>query len=123
MPTLLHDPRIACQWSTSPRAGWIRRRRIEFVSDDAHGGIDVFIGRVRASSHGRQCVAIHYDMFDPLALNGLPRHRRGGGRTLRPEGEVLRRPCPRQAGGRRPGGGDRRSARRTGTKPSAAAAK
>jgi molybdopterin synthase catalytic subunit len=38
------------------------------VSDDAFGGIDVFIGRVRTRSQGRQCVGIHYDMFDPLAL-------------------------------------------------------
>lgn len=41
---------------------------ISFVTDDAFGGIDVFIGRVRASSHGRDCIAVHYDMFDPLAL-------------------------------------------------------
>ncbi|MBA2239245.1 MAG: molybdenum cofactor biosynthesis protein MoaE [Lysobacter sp.] len=41
---------------------------IDFVSDDAFGGIDVFIGRVRVASHGRTCVAVHYDMFDPLAL-------------------------------------------------------
>lgn len=41
---------------------------VDFVSDDAFGGIDVFIGRVRTVSHGRDCVAVHYDMFDPLAL-------------------------------------------------------
>lgn len=44
------------------------RAAIDFACDDAHGGIDVFIGRVRAASHGRQCLAVHYDMFDPLAL-------------------------------------------------------
>lgn len=46
---------------------------IDFVSDDAFGGINVFIGKVRASSHGRECVAVHYDMFDPLALTVFQR--------------------------------------------------
>lgn len=46
---------------------------IDFVSDNAFGGIDVFIGRVRAASHGRECVAVHYDMFDPLALTVFQR--------------------------------------------------
>ena len=66
---LLHDPRIACHVLDIAEGRLDPAAAIEFVSDDAHGGIDVFIGRVRASSHGRQCVAIHYDMFAPLALN------------------------------------------------------
>lgn len=41
---------------------------LAFVSDDAFGGIDIFIGRVRRQSHGRAVTGIHYDMFDPLAL-------------------------------------------------------
>lgn len=41
---------------------------IDFVSDEAFGGIAVFVGRVRTTSHGRECVAVHYDLFDPLAL-------------------------------------------------------
>ena len=65
---LLHDPRIACHVVDVAEGRLDPTAAIEFVSDDAHGGIDVFIGRVRASSHGRQCVAIHYDMLDPLAL-------------------------------------------------------
>ena len=65
---LLHDPRIACHVVDIAEGRLDPKAAIEFVSDDAHGGIDVFIGRVRASSHGRECVAIHYDMFDPLAL-------------------------------------------------------
>ena len=65
---LLHDPRITCHVVDIAEGRLDPTAAIEFVSDDAHGGIDVFIGRVRASSHGRQCVAIHYDMFDPLAL-------------------------------------------------------
>ena len=42
---------------------------LAFVSDDAFGGIDMFIGRVRRQSHGRLVTGIHYDMFEPLALN------------------------------------------------------
>ena len=41
---------------------------LAFVTDDAFGGQCMFVGRVRHTSHGRQCVAVHYDMFDPLAL-------------------------------------------------------
>ena len=42
---------------------------LAFVSDDAFGGIDLFVGRVRAANQGRAVTGIHYDMFDPLALN------------------------------------------------------
>lgn len=42
---------------------------LDFVSDDAFGGIDLFVGRVRAANRGRAVTGIHYDMFDPLALN------------------------------------------------------
>ncbi|HQY83297.1 MAG TPA: molybdenum cofactor biosynthesis protein MoaE, partial [Thermomonas sp.] len=65
---LHQDPRIECHVVDIAGGRLDPAAAIAFVSDDAHGGIDVFIGRVRASSHGRQCVAIHYDMFDPLAL-------------------------------------------------------
>ena len=41
---------------------------LDFVADDAFGGIDLFVGRVRAANQGREVVGIHYDMFDPLAL-------------------------------------------------------
>ncbi len=41
---------------------------LDFVADPAFGGIDIFIGRVRAANHGRVVTGIHYDMFDPLAL-------------------------------------------------------
>jgi molybdopterin synthase catalytic subunit len=46
---------------------------LAFVSDDAFGGIDMFIGRVRRQSHGRAVTGIHYDMFDPLALTVFAR--------------------------------------------------
>ena len=42
---------------------------LAFVSDDAHGGIALFVGQVRRQSHGRQVLGIEYDMFDALALN------------------------------------------------------
>lgn len=44
---------------------------IEFVSDPAFGGVDVFIGRVRDFNQGRTVVGISYDLFDALALNGF----------------------------------------------------
>ena len=66
---LHQDPRIECHVVDIAEGRLDPAAAIEFVSDDAHGGIDVFIGRVRASSHGRECVAIHYDMFAPLTLN------------------------------------------------------
>ncbi|MFA5684336.1 MAG: molybdenum cofactor biosynthesis protein MoaE [Lysobacteraceae bacterium] len=44
---------------------------IEFVSDPAFGGIDVFIGRVRDFNHGRVVSGISYDLFEPLALAGF----------------------------------------------------
>lgn len=46
---------------------------IDFVSDPAFGGVDVFIGRVRDFNQGRSVVGITYDMFDALALNGFRR--------------------------------------------------
>lgn len=41
---------------------------LHFVSDDAFGGIDIFVGRVRMANQGRDVTGIHYDMFDSLAL-------------------------------------------------------
>ncbi|QIL20323.1 molybdenum cofactor biosynthesis protein MoaE [Thermomonas sp. HDW16] len=61
--------RIACDVLDIANGRLDPQAAIEFVSDNAFGGIDIFIGRVRAASHGRECVAVHYDMFDPLALN------------------------------------------------------
>ena len=63
-----HDARIACHVLDIANGQLDPASAIDFVSNPAHGGIDVFIGRVRKSSHGRQCVAVHYDMFDSLAL-------------------------------------------------------
>ena len=50
---LHQDPRIECHVVDIAEGRLDPAAAIEFVSDDAHGGIDVFIGRVRASSHGR----------------------------------------------------------------------
>lgn len=65
---LAREERIACRVVDIADAPLDPLDAIAFVSDDAFGGIDVFIGRVRTRSLGRQCVGIHYDMFDPLAL-------------------------------------------------------
>jgi molybdopterin synthase catalytic subunit len=46
---------------------------LDFVSDDAFGGLSMFVGRVRTHSHGREVTAVHYDMFDPLALTVFER--------------------------------------------------
>lgn len=42
---------------------------LHFVSSDAFGGIDMFVGCVRDANQGRAVIGIHYDMFAPLALN------------------------------------------------------
>lgn len=61
-------PKIACDVVDIAQAGLDLQAALDFVADDGFGGIDVFIGRVRSASHGRECVAVHYDMFDALAL-------------------------------------------------------
>jgi molybdopterin synthase catalytic subunit len=67
------EPRISCHVVDIVNGCLDPQAAIDFVSDNAFGGIDVFIGRVRAASHGRACVAVHYDMFDPLALTVFQR--------------------------------------------------
>jgi molybdopterin synthase catalytic subunit len=68
------SPSIACHVIDIAQGRLDPQAAIDFVTDDAFGGINVFIGRVRASSHGRECVAVHYDMFDPLALTVFQRN-------------------------------------------------
>jgi len=66
-------PRSACHITDIAEGALDPQAAIDFVADDAFGGIDIFIGRVRAHSHGRECVAVHYDMFDPLTLTVFQR--------------------------------------------------
>lgn len=66
---LASTPNIACHVVDIVDGQLDPSAAIDFVSDPACGGINVFLGRVRATSHGRQCIGIHYDMFDALALN------------------------------------------------------
>jgi len=40
---------------------------LDFVSDPVFGGIAMFIGRVRATNHGRVVTGVSYDVFDALA--------------------------------------------------------
>lgn len=67
------DNRISCHIVDIDDGPLDPKAALDFVCDDAFGGIDLFVGRVRAASHGRTCVAVHYDMFDPLALNVFAR--------------------------------------------------
>jgi molybdopterin synthase catalytic subunit len=46
---------------------------IDFVSDPAFGGIDVFIGKVRDLNQGRGVQGITYDLFEPLVMNEFQR--------------------------------------------------
>lgn len=41
---------------------------MDFVNDPRFGGVNLFLGRVRESNHGRSVLGISYDMFQPLAL-------------------------------------------------------
>lgn len=41
---------------------------LEHVSDPAFGGQALFVGRVRNHSDGRPSTAVHYDLFETLAL-------------------------------------------------------
>ncbi len=60
--------KLQCQIVDIETASLSPTQALEFVSDDAFGGINMFVGRVRSQSDGRQCIGIHYDMFDPLTL-------------------------------------------------------
>jgi len=42
---------------------------LDFVTDPRFGGQSMFVGRVRRQNQGREVTGMHYDMFDPLALN------------------------------------------------------
>lgn len=44
---------------------------LEFVSDPAFGGLNLFVGRVRDHNQGRAVTGISYDVFDQLALVGF----------------------------------------------------
>lgn len=50
------------------QSGLSCEKALAFISDDAFGGMSVFLGRVRAANLGRVVTGIHYDMFDPLTL-------------------------------------------------------
>jgi molybdopterin synthase catalytic subunit len=42
-------------------------RALEFVTHEEFGGQALFVGRVRRHNHGRDVVAVEYDLFEPLA--------------------------------------------------------
>jgi molybdopterin synthase catalytic subunit len=41
-------------------------RALEFVAHEEFGGQALFVGRVRGHNHGRDVVAVEYDLFEPL---------------------------------------------------------
>lgn len=43
-------------------------RALDFVAHEEFGGQALFVGRVRRHNHGRDVVAVHYDLFEPLAI-------------------------------------------------------
>ena len=42
-------------------------RALDFVMHEEFGGQALFVGRVRRHNHGRDVVAVEYDLFEPLA--------------------------------------------------------
>lgn len=46
---------------------------LDLITDDAHGAVDVFIGKVRNLNVGRDVLGVTYDVFDALALNTFAR--------------------------------------------------
>jgi molybdopterin synthase catalytic subunit len=66
------SPQNGSQWAhiaDRAEAALDPMQAIEFVSDPAFGGVDVFIGRVRDFNQGRTVVGVSYEVFDALALN------------------------------------------------------
>src|SRR6476659_1774895 len=67
----MHTPDIAAIRAlvAAPREDALEpARALAFVSHDEFGGQALFVGRVRRHNHGRDVVAVHYDLFEPLAL-------------------------------------------------------
>ncbi len=46
---------------------------VDFVSEVTHGGLALFVGKVRRQSHGRAVVGIDYDLYEPLTLRQFER--------------------------------------------------
>jgi molybdopterin synthase catalytic subunit len=46
---------------------------IDFVSDGAHGGIALFVGKIRKQNVGRTVLGIDYDLHQPLTLRQFER--------------------------------------------------
>ena len=41
-------------------------RALDFVTHEEFGGQALFVGRVRRHNHGRDVIAVEYDLFEPL---------------------------------------------------------
>ncbi len=42
---------------------------IQFVQSSELGAQNIFIGTVRSPNHNQEVVSVHYDVFEPMALN------------------------------------------------------
>ena len=80
--------RIACKVVDIADAALDPADALDFVSDPAFGGIDVFVGRVRSANHGRIVTGIHYDTFDPLCLKVFARSAEAAIATHGPQAKV-----------------------------------
>ncbi|NJN24943.1 MAG: molybdenum cofactor biosynthesis protein MoaE [Cyclobacteriaceae bacterium] len=47
------------------------QQAIDHVSDPSVGGIDVFIGTVRNTTHGKQVVALDFEAYEKMAISEL----------------------------------------------------
>lgn len=46
-------------------------KALTFVSDDAVGGIDIFVGTVRATTNQRNVVALEFEAYEKMAISEL----------------------------------------------------
>lgn len=46
-------------------------KALEFVSDDANGAANLFLGAVRNHNHGNEVLGVSYDVHDKLAINNF----------------------------------------------------
>ena len=62
------DDAIRCAIASAGTEALSPALALEHVSDPAFGGQALFVGRVRNHSDGRPSTAVHYDLFESLAL-------------------------------------------------------
>ncbi len=58
------------------------RRAEQEAGEGRHGAVGVFIGNVRGENLGRRVVELHYEAYEPLALNAFAHDRRRSRRGM-----------------------------------------